>query len=325
MRIFFLLALLSLSGLSSARLPPAPIAVSIKQVPLDPAHPERTVVGRLRYWGGIEITSDDPRIGGFSSLKWAGKYGEFYAVTDVGNFASLAAMERKQRLLRVDVVSMGRLHGPDGAELRGTEVGDAESLARDGRRWLVSFEHDHKILSYKSLWEPAAPSGLDPRALFPDLEKNHGVETLAARDGRIFLCAERHSDARGPNCFIKRRGRMEPVSLPPMPEGLDQKTAFPVDADWGRDGTLYILMRSWSGGNDNRAAIVARSPGGKLRTLATLLPPLTTDNYEGLAVREKRGRTFMYILSDDNFHEYDEPGKPEAWQRTLFMKFELIG
>jgi hypothetical protein len=98
-----------------------------------------------------------------------------------------------------------------------------------------------------------------------------------------------------------------------------------VDADWGSDGTLYVLMRSWSGGRDNRAAVVARRPDGKSRTLALLVPPIQRDNYEGLAVREEGRRTFLYVISDDNFGEYDDPARPEERQRTLLLKFELVG
>ena len=47
----------------------------------------------------------------------------------------------------------------------------------------------------------------------------------------------------------------------------------------------------------------------------TLLPPLSVDNFEGLAVREEGGRTFLYIVSDDNF---------SGSQRTLLMKFEVL-
>ena len=37
------------------------------------------------------------------------------------------------------------------------------------------------------------------------------------------------------------------------------------------------------------------------------------------------GRTFLYMISDDNFKIYNEPDKPDTWQRTLLMKFEVNG
>jgi hypothetical protein len=316
---------LALAGCATASPPPGgePVAVSAKAVPLDATDPGRTLLGRLRYLGGIELESRDARFGGLSSLKWRG--GRLWAVTDKGDWAVLDPVERGGRLEGLKATMIGDLLGPDGGRLEGTDTGDAESLAPDGRGWLVAFEHDHKILRYRALGGRAEPSGLDPQAIFGELDPNKGVEALAARGAAVFLCAERLPTDAAANCVIRERGGAEPVRLPPPPGGLDPLAAFPVDADWAGDGTLYILYRSWSGGNDNRAAVVARSPLGDLRTLATFLRPTTLDNYEGLTVREERGRTFLYIASDDNFGEHDQPGKPETWQRTLLLKFELIG
>ena len=67
--------------------------------------------------------------------------------------------------------------------------------------------------------------------------------------------------------------------------------------------------------DSNRAAIVAYAADGSRTELSAIEPPLTVDNFEGLAVREEAGRTFLYIVSDDNF---------SGSQRTLLMKFELM-
>jgi hypothetical protein len=319
-RLLFLVLLIAAVSVSAATVVP-PFAVATSVVPLDPTRPERTLLGRLRYLGGVEMDSEQSLVGGFSSLKHYRR--RLYAVTDAGNWAIIDPVERKGRLVGAFLSDMGQLHGPDGTALRGTATGDAESLAHDGRGWLVAFEHDHKVLRYGDLGGRAEASGPDPRALFGELDENKGVETLAARRGRLFLCAER-LPAAAPNCFIRSRSGDEAVRLPPPP-GLDPEAGYPVDADWGRDGTLYVLMRSWSGGRDNRAAVIARRPDGKLRTLALLAPPIQRDNYEGLAVREEGKRTFLYLITDDNFGEYDDPAKPEDRQRTLLLKFELVG
>lgn len=69
----------------------------------------------------------------------------------------------------------------------------------------------------------------------------------------------------------------------------------------------------------NDTDIVQVALDGTRRELATLRPPLTVDNFEGLAVREEGAeanrRTFLYIVSDDNF---------SSGQRTLLMKFEVL-
>jgi hypothetical protein len=53
------------------------------------------------------------------------------------------------------------------------------------------------------------------------------------------------------------------------------------------------------------------------REIARLERPLTIDNFEGIAARRgPAGETWIYLVSDDNY---------QVLQRTLLMKFELIG
>lgn len=291
--------------------------IRTEPVTLNRSEPGRGSLGRLRYLGGVVVTGDR-RAGGFSSLKWRG--GRLWSVTDAGDWATFRTRERNHRLLGITDFRLADMSGVDGTQLAGS-TGDAESIAWDGQGWLVAFEHAHRILRYSQLGANPVATGLDPERLFDGLDENQGVEALAANDGRIFACAERLATTRA-NCLILEDGRISPVSLI-GPEGLDSATAYPVDADWAPDGSLYILFRSWSGGSDNRAAIVRRFPDGEMSTLAVLTPPITTDNFEGLALRRQGGRTFIYIISDDNFGVYDAPDAPATWQRTLLMKFEL--
>ena len=324
MRTILIAALLALSACASTRLAPTPpLATPTVAVPIDPSQLERDRVGELRYLGGVEIKSTDKRVGGFSSLKRQG--GRLFAIVDEGDWAIIDPVERNGRLIGAKVAQMGDLHGPNGEVIEGSDKADAESLAPYRGGWLVSFEHRHRIDWYKSLDGRPKPSGLDPVAMFGKLAPNNGVETLATRNGRIFVCAERLPNESGANCMIVGPHGREAVSIPEPGGGLDPRNAFPVDADWAADGTLYILIRSWSGGNDNRVAIVRRSPDGRLRTLAAFVKPLTTDNYEGLALREEGGKTYLYMNSDDNFKIYNTPDKADSWQRTLLMKFEVTG
>jgi hypothetical protein len=146
MRRFLFLALLACASSAPAETAAPPVAVATAMVALDPTRPDRNILGRLRYLGGVEIDAGDTRVGGFSSLKLYRR--RLYAVTDAGHWAIIDPVERKHRLVGALVSEMGQLHGADGAALRGTETGDAEALVHDGRSWLVGFEHEHKILRY---------------------------------------------------------------------------------------------------------------------------------------------------------------------------------
>ena len=45
------------------------------------------------------------------------------------------------------------------------------------------------------------------------------------------------------------------------------------------------------------------------------VPAPLADNYEGAAVMRRDGRTFVWLVADDNFN---------AWQRSLLVEFELV-
>ncbi|WP_394727954.1 peptidylprolyl isomerase [Altererythrobacter sp. GH1-8] len=103
------------------------------------------------------------------------------------------------------------------------------------------------------------------------------------------------------------------VPAPPAPAPLDEVGGAATGTDCASNGVCYILYRSNS--RENAAvAILAIDPEGKSEVLASWAPPLTIDKFEGLAVQEEGGKTFLYIVSDNNFSET---------QRNLLMKFEV--
>ena len=46
------------------------------------------------------------------------------------------------------------------------------------------------------------------------------------------------------------------------------------------------------------------------------VPKPLADNFEGAAVEVRDGRTWLWLVSDDNFN---------SWQRSLLLEFELVG
>ena len=317
MRLAFLAALL-LAGCTTVTEPASGPPLAAEAVPLNAQDPAQERVGRLRFLGGLHLATTDA-FGSLSALRW--KDGRLWSVIDEGRWASFAPVERDGRLVGAAGLALGNLHGPDGAPLEEKRDRDAEGLTRDGEGWLVSFERDHRIWRYADLSGPAAPTAFDPVAILGPLKENDGVEAMAGDSRRLFLCAERIA-AEGPNCAIVEDGAVRRVSLT-APPALEPKLAFPVDADFGRDGTLYVLFRSYSPEGGSRGAVLARSPDGHVRHLASLVAPYSVDNYEGLAVREERGRTYLYLIADENFDRRDNAGKPGARQRQLLMKFEV--
>ena len=158
------------------------------------------------------------------------------------------------------------------------------------------------------------PTGIDPPAIMGTLEPNGGTETLAVDERALFLCAERWKPAPEPNCYWQTEG-MGPSALridPPADmRGLE---AVATDADMASDATLFVLFRSYSRSRGNLGGITALRRDGASPDIATFRAPLSVDHFEGLAGRQEGEKTFLYIVSDDNF---------SADQRTLLMKFEL--
>ncbi len=288
------------------------------QAELEPGAPE-TRIGELIFRGGVEIAPDKADIGGISSLEW--HEGALFAVTDDGRWMELAIDEIAGKLVDVPGVRLGPLHDAAGKTLDAKKEGDAEALTRlPSGEWLVAFEQDHRIWRYASLEGPA--TGVDTRAaaLTAGALPNAGIETLAAYAGGVLACGE-WSDPARPNCLRVTDAGAQAFHLA-APAGIAEAGGVPTDAACKADGNCYVLFRSFTPGEGNRAAIVALAPDNTAATLAVLAPPLKLDNFEGLALREEPGRTILYIASDDNLQNCETTRKPGC-QRNLLYKFEL--
>ena len=215
----------------------------------------------------------------------------------------------------------GLLRAPSGRPLAGKEFQDAESLARlpDGSM-IVGFERQHRLWRY-----PAGPNPLDgnpvPMRVPNNLYKaplNGGIEALGSLwDGRLFALTEYWIDKDAVRGWLGGGAGWWEI-------GYRFEGAYrPSDAGVMPNDDLAVLERAY---NPNRGIIGIRvthvktqdlKRGAKLKSdvLADLKPPLTLDNFEGIACRSDReGRTLFYLVSDDNF-------SPD--QRTLLMLFAL--
>lgn len=304
----------------------APVAAQETFLPLTnpvtlDANSSDTEIDSLIFRGGVEISPDKAGIGGISGLEWHDD--RLYAVADDGRWMVLTPEDVAGRLVDVSSVTVGALRDTNGGKLKSKTGGDAEAITRLATgEWLVAFEQDHRIWRYADL--SGAASGGEDRAaaLTAGAKPNNGIETLASYPGGLLACGEWADPAR-PNCLRITPAGPQSFDLS-APAGLADVGGVPTDAACKGDGTCYVLFRSYTPGNGNRAAIIELVPDAEPKTLAVITPPLTLDNFEGLAVREAQGRTFIYLISDDNFRNCEtKPG--DDCQRTLLMKFEVNG
>lgn len=288
---------------------------AIIPVPLNPDDPAQERVGALVYRGGLDIPRMGQNVGGLSALRWDAASGRLLALTDDARFVWMTPEEEGGRLVGVKDLEVGELLGLEGEALTGKARGDSESLTRSAEGgWLIGFERDHRIWRYPTLDEVPEPTNIDPVAIMGSLEPNGGTETLAVDERALFLCAERFEPAPAPNCYWQTLG-MGPTALRiDPPHDMRGIEAVATDADMANDATLFVLFRSYNPSRGNVGGITAGRRDGSFEAIATFRAPLNVDNFEGLAVREEAGRTFLYIVSDDNF---------SSSQRTLLMKFEI--
>jgi len=287
-------------------------------VAFDPGDPAHRTQGALTFLGGMELTSDDPAFGGFSSLKVGG--GKFTLLSDGGNIA----MFRLYPGLKIKHALFGDLPGGPGRGWFKSDR-DSESMTADpatGQIW-VGFEHRNAIGRYAAGFT-RIEAGRSPRVM-RNWSDNGGAESLVRlRDGRFLTIAETDrrldgSDARNAILFAG-----DPVEQPDRwvrfgyvpPEGFD-----PSDAAELPDGRILVLNRRLDLPFRWRVALTVidlkqAKPGAILRgtEIARLESPLSVDNFEGVAVTREGPATIVWLVSDDNLF---------VLQRTLLMKFRL--
>ena len=297
----------------------ASIPLSVRGVALDAADESVNRVGRLHYLGGLELRSKADSFGGLSGLSVTAD-GRLAAVTDRGHrFTARIVRDAAGRLVDLVEGSLAPLADTQGRPLTG-HWRDAEALERlPGGDWLVSFEGRHRV------WRYAAGSGGPdgPARPFPTPDAlarvplNGGLEALAPLpDGRVLMLAEDLTRGDGAHAGWLVGDETRSFGYRPAPDFK------PTDAALLPDGDLLVLTRFFSliGGFKARLERVSAgtlAAGAVLRgtLVAHIAPPLTADNFEGVAVaRDADGGTLVYLLSDDNFN---------AFQRTLLLLFRL--
>jgi hypothetical protein len=315
----------SLLSLSTALAPLSaadPVAVRATPVPLNPSDPRQSVVGRLEYRGGLHLASDDPRFGGLSSIRVLPDGERLAAVTDEGFWLSARLVQSEGRLEGVADVEMGPLLGPDGRPFEGKDSRDAESLALlpDGS-FVVGFEREHRLLRYPAgTGRPdGVPAVVPPPPGLEAAPFNGGIEALVGLSNeRLFALTEYWIEkdrvvgwTDGPESWKRLGFRFEGALRPSDAARLPSGEVLVLERAYNPErGVTSVRVREIRRGRIGPGAAL----GGRL--VAAFAPPVTLDNYEGIAaLRGPRGETRVLLVSDDNFNP--------AQQRTLLLLFAL--
>lgn len=313
--LFALLIFLAVGPVPGAvfRFPVDNFTQSVVARPLDVA-PGRT--GALRFVRGWHLVSPNSRFGGFSALAQVGP-GRFQLVSDAGGWTRLTLHPDG----RVTNVRIGLLPTPEGGSGRKSLV-DAEAMAIDpasGASW-IAFEGINEIRRYDPALSRIESRRTLPRPAWPG---NGGPEAMARlADGRTIVFSEdADDDSRGREALLYATDPAAP-GPPPLRFFYDAQGKGSVsDAAPLPDGRILLAHRRLGllpifttilavvdPADIGPDAVVRSSAIGRVpRTLA--------DNFEGAAVSVERGRTYVWLVSDDNF---------TSWQRSLLLQFELV-
>jgi len=293
---------------------PTPIRISAQAVPLDAAHPTAQQVGHFAYAGGLWLKSPDTTLlGGQSDLK-VSVSGDLVSETDEGSLLRAhVVLDSRGRLAGLDQATIQKLTGLDGEALKGKRQSDAEGVMLWPNGDLsVSFERNHRIWTYPASGDTPRPLPI-PKVAMPS---NEGMEGLAlapsqgsdaywvgVEAGSIWLCHAASGCRQWP-------GLMSP------PPGYRLTALYETPG-----GDLIVLHHNYDPlSRVSRVLVSILALPGNPRAIAQikdqllLQPPMTVDNFEGVAALPRPGGGLrLYLISDDNFSDR---------QRTLLLAFD---
>lgn len=305
--------------------------VTARAIPLYPNRPNDRQAGRLIYRGGLELTAKDASIGGLSDLIVSADGTRVLMISDTAHwFRARLSYDAKGDLAGLTDADVAPMRDLLGNEMHGKE-GDAEGMTAEtpgdpSAGVLVSFERDHRVWRYDlSQGLAAKPMPVAMGSWIDDLPSNGGLEAIAlVQHDTLLAFAESERDDKDDIIGALEAYPMQVGhgGFGPLTARIPEPYAITSAAADG-DGGVFILERRFSflGGLGMQVRHVPRTeirPGARLvgTVLVTLgLGDANVDNMEGIAVRrDAQGRTFIYLVSDDNF---------SPLQRTVLLMFEL--
>lgn len=278
------------------------------------------------------VLKGTPRLGPGLTLEraWVVKskgdgFGGYSALVSLGG-GGLLALSDFGRYLRFSDPSRGDPQPRMGWFLNKEEMDkrrvDSESLTRDpatGNLW-AGYEQTNSILR-------TDPFGGNPRSVRPaamrDWPSNGGPEAMVRMaDGRFIVLAESRDG------WFSSTGRALLFPFDPVAGAKPVRFSYdapaysePTDIAQLPDGRVLILHREivLNVPPGFSSKIVLADPAAiragqvwKGKTIATIEPPLPSDNFEGLAVEPLAdGNAVVWVISDDN---------QIAFQRTILLK-----
>lgn len=272
--------------------------------------------GMLRFVRGWRLVASNDAFGGFSALAVIGP-DRFQLMGDNGYWTRLTIRPGGT----VAAARIATLPVGDGASQRKSQR-DVESMIFDPatRQTRVALEGINQVWRL----DPAL-NHIESRARLPEPHwpSNRGPEAMARlADGRTVIFSEdADDDPRGREALLFTGDPSEPGTrairffydaegkglvsdAAPLPDGR----ILLVHRRLGLTPVFTTILAIVDPADIHPGTTLTSSPIGRV-------PVPLAENYEGAAVVEREGRTFLWLVSDDNFN---------SWQRSLLVGFELV-
>jgi hypothetical protein len=274
--------------------------------------------GMMRFVRGWHLVSPHGFFGGFSAIARTGP-NRFQLVGDNG-FATRLTLGDDGR---VGAVSIRPLPLPDRYLYRKSAV-DSEAMVFDpvsGRSWIA-------LEGINQIWRiDAGMTRIESRQRLRgafDWPANRGAEAMVRLpDGRMVIFSEdADADPRGRAALLFADDPAAPGKAPIRFFYDGQGKGLVSDAALLPDGRILLVHRKL-GINPLFTTTLAIVDPSEIRADAVLrsrtigqVPRALAENYEGAAVSVESGRTWLWLVADNNFN---------SWQRSLLLQFELVG
>lgn len=304
---------------------PHPVTISGRPIrAFEPRSPEKRRFGELIFRGGLVLSGNHPRFGGFSGL-WRSPGGaELVAITDNGFWLTAKARSENGRIIALDEGELAPILGSSGQPLYRSRYYDTESLTiADGAAY-IGVERTHDVLRFDWAGEGVAARARIvpvPREI-KRLPDNRGLEAIGVAPpghplaGAVVAISERSGNDDEPTLGVILGGRQPGLFQVARHDGFDI-----TDLAFLPGGDILVLER-WYRALRGVGMRIRRISGASLKPGAMLDGPYLIeadlgqeiDNMEGMSVHPEQGRTVVTLISDDNF---------SFIQRTVLLEFEL--
>lgn len=272
--------------------------------------------GSLRFVRGWRLVSPHSHFGGFSGIARLGP-DRFLLIGDNG-YATRLTLGADGRVGDVSITPLPLPPRNPGSKA----FTDTEALAVDaqsGKIWVA-------LEGIDQIWRlDAGLTRIESRNRSPQLEPwpaNRGAEAMARlADGRTVVLSEgADDDDRGTEALIFTGDPATPGKLGVRFFYDAEGKGLVSDAAPLPDGRILLVHRRLGVSPLFTTILGVLDPAdiakdGVVRSVAIgQVPGPLRDNYEGAAVAVEDGRTFLWLVADDNFN---------GWQRSLLLQFEL--